>query len=232
MKSQLDKAFFQELYSGFATPLCELDCGLKCGPYNDYGVPICCDIHQVIPSAFNMEWHYLERNTDLWQPWSAGEAFDPELDEELLDGQVLLMCKGYQECQRDYRTLTCRAFPFYPYLNSQGEFLGLATYPEFRYGCWILSNLQVVSQDYKSAFHWAFQQVFERYPDFRLNFIEYSRCERENAADENEKVLLLDFTGDVYEVDPLTEKKYPVQYKDLSAYGPFEITRDLKFSDE
>lgn len=137
-----------------------------------------------------------------------------------------------QECQRDFRTLTCRAFPFYPYLDNQGAFLGLATYPEFRFGCWILSNLEVVSQEYKLAFRWAFQQVFERYPDYRLNFIEYSQAERENAAEDGNKVLLLDFAGDAYQVDPRTEKKYPVQYKDLRAFGPFEVTRDLKFPDE
>lgn len=96
MKAQLDEAFFEELYRGFDMPLCELDCGLKCGPFHDYGVPICCDIHQVIPSAFDLEWRFLKRNTNLWQPWRGDESIDLELEDELLDGQVLLMCKGYR----------------------------------------------------------------------------------------------------------------------------------------
>ncbi len=228
MKKQLDKDIFPELYSHFDMPICEIDCGLKCGPYNDYGVPICCDINQVIPSAFDLEWSFLKQNTDLWQPWSSAGSFE----EELMDGQVLLQCKGYQECQRDFRTLTCRAFPFYPYLDSQGSFHGLTYYPEFRYGCWIISNLDVVSQAYKTAFQQTFQRIFDFYPDYHQNFIEYSRYERENASEENEKVVLMDFSGDVYLIDPVTEEKYPVQYKELRAFGPFEITRELRFPDE
>ena len=187
MKRKPSKEFFHELYIDFALPLCEVDCGQKCGSYNDYGVPICCDIHQVIPSAFDLEWRYLKHNTDLWLPWSSAGSYDQKLDEELLDGQVLLECKGYQECQRDFRTLTCRAFPFYPYLNSQGALLGLAYYPEFRFGCWIISNLEIVSLAYKQGFQRAFQRVFELYPDYRLNYIDYSRYERENAAKEDEQ---------------------------------------------
>lgn len=232
MRGKKDKGIFQELYNGFAMPLCEIDCGIKCGPLNDYGVPICCDIHHVIPAAFDLEWSYLKDVTDLWQPWGSSEPLDQELGDELQDGQVLLQCKGYQECQRDFRTLTCRAFPFYPYLDSRGVFQGLAYYPEFRYGCWIISNLDVVSQAYKDAFQHVFQRVFDLYPDYYLNFSDYSRYEREKAAEENDKIVLLDFAGDVHLVDPETEKKYQVQFKELSAFGPYEITRELRFPDE
>lgn len=232
MKKPLDKNFFRELYSGFDMPLCEIDCGQKCSPYNDYGVPICCDINQVVPSAFDLEWKYLKEYTDLWQPWSSAEPFSQELSEELQDGQVLLMCKGYQECLRDFRTLTCRAFPFYPYLDSRGDFIGLAYYPEFRYGCWIVSNLVVVSQTYKEAFRRTFEQVFKIYPDYRENYADYCSYIRETALEESDQVVLLGFSGDVHLIDPQTEENYQVKYKELSAFGPFEITRELRFPDE
>ena len=232
MSKRVNKRVFRELYSGFEVSLCKVDCGLKCGPYNDYGVPICCDIHQVIPSAFDLEWRYLKENTDLWQPWSSTDQYNEELEEEILDGQVLLQCKGHQECQREFRTLTCRAFPFYPYLDSAGKFLGMSYYPEFRFGCWIISNLDMVDQSFKTAFQWAFQRVFELYPDYCQNYIDYSGYERQKAAEESEMVVLLDFTGSVHLIDPLTEKEYPVQYKDLMAYGPYEITRELRFPGE
>lgn len=232
MSKRLDQGVFWELYRDFDMPLCEINCGLKCGPYNDYGVPICCDIHQVIPSAFDLEWRFLKENTDLWQPWSSADRYDGKLDDEILDGQVLLQCKGYQACQREFRTLTCRAFPFYPYLDSEENFRGLAYYPEFRFDCWIISNLEVVTQSFKSAFQCAFERIFELYPDYRQNYIAYSGYERQKAAEENEMIVLLGFTGDVHLIDPLTEADNPVQYKDLTAYGPFEITRELRFPDE
>ena len=232
MSKQLDQERFRDLYNGFDMPLCEIDCGSKCGPHNDFGVPICCDITQVIPSAFDLEWCYLKDNSDLWQPWSSADQYAEELEEEILDGQVLLQCKGYQECQREFRALTCRAFPFYPYLDSAGAFLGLSYYPEFRFGCWIISNLDRVDQSYKTAFQWVFQRIFELYPDYRQNYIDYSDYERQKAAEESEMVVLVGFSGDVHLIDPRTEDQYPVQYKDLKAYGPFEITRELRFPEE
>ena len=77
-----------------------------------------------------------------------------------------------------------------------------------------------------------FQCVFERYPDYRLNYMEYSRYERETAAKEDEKLVLMDFSGNVFLIDPQTEKKSQVQYKELSPFGPFEITRELRFPNE
>ena len=108
----------------------------------------------------------------------------------------------------------------------------MSYYPEFRFGCWILSNLDVVSKSFKMAFQRAFQHVFELYPDYRQNYIDYSGYERQKAADESEMVVLLGFSGDVHLIDPLTEEEYPVQYKDLKAFGPFEITRELRFPGE
>lgn len=232
MSHPVNKDLFRELYSGFDMPLCGTDCGLKCGPHNDYGVPICCDIHQVVPSAFDLEWSYLKANTDLWKPWTSSGPLEEELQEELQDGQVLLACQGYQDCQRDFRALTCRAFPFYPYLDSQGDFIGLAYFPEFRYGCWIISNLEVVSLSFKAAFQATFERIFEIYPDYHQQLGDYCNYVRDNTAEESDQIVLLGFSGEVYLIDPLTEGKHQVEYKELSAFGPFEITRELRFPDE
>lgn len=232
MKDRLDRDFFRDLYSGFAMPLCKIDCGSKCGPHNEYGVPLCCDIHQVIPTAFSIEWDYLEENTDLWMPWTSSGQLNQELQEELQDGQVLLECKGYRECQRDFRTLTCRAFPFYPYLNSETELRGMSYYPDFCTGCWIISNLEVVSQSYKEAFQRTYLRLFEVFPESRDNFSSFCSYMRDIAAEASEKVILLDFSGDAYAINPRTEEEYQVEYNELRAYGPFEIARELRFPDE
>lgn len=232
MKRPPTKAIFRELYDGFDMPLCEIDCGLKCGPYNDYGVPICCDINQVIPAAFDLEWRFLKGQTDLWAPWNNPGSLDPDLMDELQEGQVLLTCQGYKSCQRNFRTLTCRAFPFYPYLDSKEVYCGLAYFPEFCYGCWIISNLEVVSQSYKEAFRSTFRKLFEIFPDYQKNFAGFCSYMRERAEDENENIVLLGFSGEVYLIDPRTEEKIQVEYKELSAFGPFEITRELRFPGE
>lgn len=232
MKQEFGKELFRDLYRGFEMPLSNLDCGLKCGPHNDYGVPVCCDIQLVVPSAFEMEWIYLQQNTDLWQPWSSSGLVDYELDEQIQDEQVLLECKGYQKCQRPFRTLACRAFPFYPYLTSQGDFSGLAYYLDFRNECWIISNLSVVSREYKLAFKKTFEKVFVSFPESRINYQDYCQYVRDQAALLDESVVVLDFQTGVGLIDPVTEDTAPVDFADLEAYGPFVVARELPFPDE
>jgi len=72
----LSSANFSDFYSNFDAPITALDCGKKCAPYNEYGVPFCCDIDHAIPTAYLPEWDYLELNTDLWHLWE-----DDDLDQ-------------------------------------------------------------------------------------------------------------------------------------------------------
>ncbi len=160
MSNTLDIRFFADIYQIFSGPLSNIDCGQKCGPFNEYGVPVCCDINLIIPSAYIKEWEYLKNKTDLWQPWISSNPIDAGLEKDIQDGQVLLNCLGYQDCQRPYRTLTCRAFPFFPYINSRGNFIGLVYFKEYRELCWIISNLSVVTSKYKTEFQQAFKLPF------------------------------------------------------------------------
>ena len=223
----------QELYEGFSLPLSKIDCGEKCGPYNNYGVPICCDIQLVVPSAYNFEWDYLQSKTNLWHLWSGTNHEEiQELQSNLQPDQTLLQCLGYKKCQRSYRTLTCRAFPFYPYLDSAGNFLGLAPYLEYKDKCWMISHLELVDYDYKIQFQQTFDKLFHLNPDIMDYYLNYCGYIRNQALSVNETVMLLDFSGGVCLVDPRNEGISPIEYKDLPAYGPFGISKDLIFPDE
>jgi len=225
--------FFRELYKQFSSPLSEIDCGKKCGPYNDFGVPVCCDIRLVIPAAYEGEWAYLRKKTDLWHPWKGEEDYgSDELEKDLQDGQVLLECLGYQHCQRGYRSITCRAFPFYPYLTGAGVFQGLVYYRDFRQSCWIINNLGVVSQQFKEEFQKAYEILFETYPGTREAYLDFSAAMREETARLEESLVLLDFSGNLCLVDPRTEIVRRGSYQDLEAYGPFRVARELVFPDE
>lgn len=232
MSDTLEKKFFEDTYQIFSLPLSNVDCGEKCGPHNEYGVPVCCDINLIIPSAFKEEWEYLEGKTDLWQPWSSSNPIDAGLENDVQDGQVLLKCLGYQYCQRSFRTLTCRAFPFLPYLDSRSNFLGLVYFQDFRDQCWIISNLSVVTTDYKAEFHQAFEHLFKQYPGSKESYSQYSSYIREENALSGDKIILLDFEGNVFLMDPDSEISHQVGYDDLESFGPFSITNDLLFPDE
>ncbi len=232
MSNSPGKEFFEELYRGFSRPLSNIDCGEKCGPFNEYGVPVCCDINLIVPSAYEEEWQYLKENTDLWQPWSSSKPIDADLMNDVQDGQVLLKCLGYEHCQRPFRTLTCRAFPFFPYIDSRGNFLGLVYFQEYREMCWIISNLSVVTAAFKADFQQAFELLFEQYPESKESYSQYSSFLREENTVSGDKIILLDFGDNVFLLDPDSEAQSRVNYQDLDSYGPFIITKDLLFPDE
>jgi hypothetical protein len=224
---------YQDLYQFFSKPLTDIDCGLKCGPYNDYGVPVCCDINLVIPSAFEEEWDYLQKNTNLWQPWKNSSSLEgKKLVKQLQDGQIALQCLGYNHCQRQFRTITCRAFPFFPYLDRDGSFMGLSYYRDYRDQCWIISNLSRVSREFKTEFQSSYQRIFQIYPEMKNNFQLYSQYARDNAAAKNEELTFLDFADGVFQVKSETNQPVEISFDSLESFGPFKVMKDLVFPDE
>jgi len=224
---------FEELYKEFSLPLSGIDCGEKCGPFNDYGIPVCCDIQLVVPSAYDLEWEYLRSETDLWHRWQGSPEIDKEeLTRQAQPGQVLLQCLGHKHCQREFRSLTCRAFPFFPYLDSNGNFLGLSYYWEYRDQCWIISNLSLINTDYKIQFQRVFEEIFSHYPATKKNYINYSDYIRAHAVGIEREIPLLVFDDRIYLINPGDEGIREITYQDLDCFGPFGIIKELVFPDE
>lgn len=233
MKNQPDPVFFQELYRLFSDPITDVDCGEKCGPHNYLGVPFCCDVQHTVPAALQEEWDYLKPRTDLWRTWqgfSSGETQD--LNDELQEGHVLLVCQGYQYCQRPFRTLSCRAFPFFPFLDRDGTFLGLSYYRDYRDECWVISNLDLVSARFAEEFRNGFKRLFEVYPGLKEGYRRYSELVRDQTREAGEQVVLLQPGQRIFLLDPVSENLEEIDTGSLPAYGPYRIIKDMPFPDE
>ena len=133
----LQASDIRAIYNGFDSPIATLDCGKKCAPHNPRGKPFCCDSCYAIPAAYKSEWKYLKGNTQLWHAWRGNEC-DDTTDEErarlkadMPKEMILLECLGPSHCQREIRALSCRQFPFFPYVTSDYRFIGLAYEWEF-----------------------------------------------------------------------------------------------------
>jgi hypothetical protein len=233
MSGSPDLSAFQKLYKIFSTPITEMDCGEKCGPYNDLGVPVCCDIHQLVPTAYDEEWNYLVSVTKLWKKWESSSTPDGmELLKELESGQVPLQCLGHQHCQRQFRTITCRAFPFLPYLDKIGDFCGISYYPDYQERCWVISNLSLVTLEFKDEFQKCFREIFKLYPKMKVNYRDYSEYLRELSYSGELDLVYLDFNGHVFRINPATKQPDEISYDNLQSYGPFRVSKDLLFPDE
>lgn len=228
-----DKIDFAALYAQFEAPIAAFNCGDRCAPYNERGVPFCCDTRHAVPTAYLDEWGYLKENTDLWHLWSSDDpAETAALEQQTPRDQVLIACQGHTRCQRGFRSLTCRAFPFFPYLNREGEFLGLSYYWEYEDRCWVISNLQIVSPEYREQFIAAYDLIFERFPGERENFRYHSIVMRRVFGRRKRSIPLLHRDGKTYMVAPGGGKMRQVDPASLPKFGPYEIAAELPFADE
>jgi hypothetical protein len=231
--SENNSTNFARLYAGFEAPIAAFDCGKKCAPYNERGVPFCCDTQHAVPAVYQTEWEYLENNTDLWHLWQGADPTQTEqLKDETPEGMLLLECLGHRLCQRGFRSLSCRAFPFFPYLDSSLDFIGLSVYWEYQDRCWVISNLQVVTGEYRQQFINAFDRLFAQMPGERDSYTHHSAQMRRQFARQRRTIPLLHRDGEIYKISPSTERMRRVQPENLPKFGPYKIAAELPFPDE
>ncbi|MEJ5223987.1 MAG: hypothetical protein WHV44_05975 [Anaerolineales bacterium] len=218
------------LYDGFDAPIAALDCGLKCAPHNPSGKPFCCDICHAVPAAYTSEWAYLQPNTDLWHIWRGDEcpsvpnpsAERARLEAQTPPGMILLACLGPHRCQRNFRALSCRQFPFFPYVSSDYRFLGLAYEWTAEPFCWVVSHLEQVTPAYRQQFIATFDRLFALFQDEFDNYAEHSAQLREYYAQAGRRFALLHRNGRNYLVSPVSERMVRVESSRLKKFGPYK----------
>jgi len=224
---------FKNIYVQFNSPITSFDCGKKCAPYNEFGVPFCCDIKHAVPIAYEEEWNYLEYKTDLWRVIEFDNVLEKQsLLEKTPEGQVLIECLGHTFCQRQFRSITCRAFPFYPYLTLEGEFIGLSYYWQYEERCWIINNLKMVNPNYVVEFVRAFDELFDLFPSEVKNFRYHSIVMRRIFGRRRRGIPLLHRKGLYYKVTPKNGRLRKVDPESFSQYGPYKIAALMQFPDE
>ena len=215
------------LYDGFDAPLCGLDCGQKCAPNNPSGKPFCCDICHAVPAAYQQEWQYLQPNTDLWHAWRGDECPDAGADEreELQAGtpenMLLLACQGPAACQRPFRALSCRQFPFFPYVSSDYRFLGLAYDWEFEQTCWVISNLAQVTDAYRQQFVDTHDRLFAFSQEAFESYLIHSERMRARFLGQRRRIPLLHRNGGWYLLSPGSERLRRASAASLPKFGPY-----------
>ena len=233
MTSQYRHQDFKASYAQFSSPIAKFDCGSKCSPYNERGVPFCCDTQHSIPAAYQAEWRYLQENTDLWHLW---EAEDPteirQLRDVTPDGMILIECQGHLRCQRDFRSMTCRAFPFFPYMDSNDDFIGLSYYWEYEERCWVINHLDVVTLEYRQEFVHIYDNLFAEDPDERKNFAYHAQDMRTKFIELERQIPLLHRDKNVYLINPVNEHMESSSLKYMPKCGPYEIAATMPFPDE
>ncbi len=225
--SDLGPRQIRELYDRFNSPIAEFDCGKKCAPHNPSGKPFCCDICHAVPAAYKSEWKYLEQNTQLWHKWRGDECDTAtsearaRLKADTPTNMVLLACLGPSQCERDFRALSCRQFPFFPYVTSGYRFIGLAYEWEFETRCWVISNLSQVTQKYRDEFVRTYDELFALFQGEFENYAYRSEKLRAEFSRRKRRFPLLHRNGDYYLVSPASERMGRVGIDQLPRFHPY-----------
>jgi hypothetical protein len=219
---------FEEVYAHFDASLANLDCGQYCAPYNRRGQggvsrgPFCCDTRQAVPTVYPEEFEYLQEHTDLWHPWQGRTLAETLRVQDETPGSMLLVeCLGYQQCQRPFRSFTCRAFPFFPYITRDDWFIGMTYYWQYENVCWVISNLQVVTTQYRQQFFAAFDELFECYPQEREGYRLLSSSMRRVFSRWGRSVPVLHRNGNAYKVTPKNGRLRRVEAESFPKHGVY-----------
>ena len=178
-----------------------------------------------MPAAYKSEWKYLDPNTELWRRWRGDECEETtpkdisRLQAETPKSMVLLACLGPGRCQREYRALSCRQFPFFPYVTSDYRFIGLAYEWEFESKCWVISNLSQVSQNYREEFIHTYDKLFALFQKEFEQYAYHSERMRAQFIKRKKRFPLLHRNGDYFLVSAQSERLQRVSADRLPRFG-------------
>jgi hypothetical protein len=219
--SSLTPADFANFYQGFDSPVSRFDCGRKCAPLNG-GEPVCCSTQNAVPVAERAEWNLLRSRTDLWGKFKPYDAPTRKIVAELETTCVAIECKGVAHCERENRTIACRAFPFFPYINRRKEFVGLSVYWDFEDRCWMMSNLQVVDKIYVAEFVDTFEKIFAKDQSEFDTYVTFSASMRRVFSRWQRLIPLIGRDGSHNVILPGTGEMKPIRPGTHAKQGPFK----------
>src|SRR5215813_8206243 len=192
---------FARIYERFQAPLARFDCGRKCAPLNG-GEPVCCSAKNAVPLVLKTDYRLLRSRSDLWHRFTPFDRASRKLVEGLHHSCTAIECKGVAFCERENRSMACRAFPFYPYITREGEFVGLATYWTYEDRCWLISNMRVVEREFVQEFVAAYEYIFDRDPEEYATMKSHSAAHRRVFSRRNQAIPLIGREGGFLQVLP------------------------------
>lgn len=216
------KKDFAQIHSAFDAPVsARFDCGRFCAPLND-GTPVCCSTDHAIPVVHKTEWKHLKERTDLWSKFKPQDKDAQKIVDDLAPDCTAIQCKGARFCERENRTLACRAFPFFPYFPKGGDIAGLTTYWIFEDRCWVISNQWCVDQEFITQLIDAYRLVFSKDKDEEEAYRDESAKARKVFARRKQALPILGLDGGLLKVEPKTKGRIvPASPDDFPAYGPY-----------
>jgi hypothetical protein len=220
----------RKLYDHFDAPVTEVDCGEMCRHHNPSGKPFCCDICHAVPAAYLQEWDYLKGQTHLWHEWRGDECDSKIEDHQQLSADMpeymcLLACLGPDHCQRDFRSMSCRQFPFFPYITADDRFIGMTYYWDFEPYCWVISNLGAVTDQFRREFFTTYDALLNEWEEEYDSYYYLSEDMRTAFARHRWRIPILHRNGGCYLLSPGNERLTRVEPRQFRQFGFYQAKK-------
>ena len=214
----------RKLYDHFNSPATVVDCGDLCRRHNPSGKPFCCDVCHAVPTAYLQEWVYLKAHTKLWHTWRGDECHseieDPQqIRQDTPKHMRLLACLGPDQCQRDFRAMSCRQFPFFPYITADDSFIGMTYYWEFESYCWVISNLGSVTSKFRREFFHTYDALLSDWEEEYDSYYYLSEDMRSEFVRLKRRIPLLHRNGRYYLLSPKSDRLSRVEPDQFRQFG-------------
>lgn len=193
-KGPLTDAEYEAIYRDFNAPPTRFDCGKRCAPHNE-GIPFCCDDEWAVPVLYRTEWAFLKARTDLWRRFRPRNRTERRMVEETHEDHVFAVCRGAHACDRRFRSITCRIFPFYPFLDPEGNLLGLVYNYTLEGKCVLVDRPRWVTRRYRREALRFWRRLLERLPEEKAFFIRESAQFRRIMSRRKKPIWVLTETG-------------------------------------
>ena len=175
MKTRLTEKKLKSLYRLLSAPMIDFDCGELCAPGNG-GIPVCCENEDVVPVLFNEEYKYHWKNGRFWKRMPPISKEIKKFIEEAEDYYIFGKCPGPAGCERSKRSFNCRTFPLEPYLDKDGEIVGLAYADARQIDCPLIGKpMKIFNPDYVRNVIKFWEEMFKYYPEEKETYIDESR---------------------------------------------------------
>lgn len=218
-KAQHEQAYV-DIFASFGANVVGLDCGKKCAPHNG-GIPVCCDTGHAIPIISKNEWTVLSQRSDMWHKFKAVTPDAKQVLSDLSSACMAVECKGARLCERDNRSMACRAFPFFPYIDKNDNIIGLSYYWNFADRCWVISNMGKVRREFVQQFLKSYDTLFAADPEERQVFRDHSATMRRVFSRKGEPIYVIQPDMTYLMIKPKGAGTKLVQASDLPSFPPY-----------
>jgi hypothetical protein len=129
---------------------------------------------------------------------------------------------GPANCQRQYRAVSCRQFPFFPYVTADYRFLGLTYEWHFEQSCWVISHMDLVTSAFRREFINTFDELFALWQDEFESYAVMSEQMRTHFKRSGRRIPILHRNGKNYLLSPGNERLTRVAPEEYKKFGPYK----------